>query len=228
MRTAPALLICSVALSACGSPVPATQAGSEAPEPVSDVLKVVCEGDRTRVETPFVRAFADGVHATFENPGGAHEFWVRAVSNPDDGNHGGWIPDSGDERWGWSDAPGEYFIGCYDKGEHPPYYEMDHRYARYEVVDVDGLWISWHVECENSETLEGERLIGADSIEDVEAWIRDRFEVRGGERVRPGYPETGWKGNPWVIQEGDRTLVSFHAMEDDVGWTVHRAEGCVG
>jgi hypothetical protein len=59
-------------------------------------------------------------------------------------------------------------------------------------------------------------------------WIRDRFAIEQGERVRPGYPDTKWKGNPWVIRHDGRTLVYFHAMEDDVGWVVHRAEGCPG
>ena len=223
------LLLCSVVFAACGTPVAATGRAptltSSPDAPAADVLRVVCDEGITRVETPLVRAFADGVHAHFENPGGAAEYWIRAVTTPDDGNHGGPIPD-GDENWGWSDSPGDYYIGCYEKGDYPPYYEVDERYARYEVVDVDGLWISPTPECEHQEKVEGERLLGAASIDDVESWVRDRFNVEGGERVRPGYPQTRWKGDPWVIRHDGKTLASFHAMEQDGTWVVNRAEGC--
>ena len=222
-----AIIACFV-LAACGNPA-ATTGGPSAEQPqeqpIADVLQIICDSDGTRVETPRVRAFPDGVHARFANPADAAEYWIRAARSPDDGNHGGKVPKGG-ERRRWSDGPGEHLIVCYQKGETPPYRELDDRYARYEVVDVDGLWIPWNTDCETPETITGQRLPQANSIEDVEAWLRDRFDNAMGVRVRPGYPETQWKGNPWVIHHEDRTLVNFHAMKDDGTWTLHRAEGC--
>lgn len=224
-----ALVVICLVIAGCGNPI-AAQGGSPVDStqepPIADVLEVTCGSEGAEVDTPRVRAFSDGVHARFENPAGAAEYWVRAVSSPDESNHGGEVPD-GPERWGWSDAPGEYFIGCYAKGEHPPYYEIDPGYARYEVVDIDTLWISWTPECKHADEVESVPLPEATSIQDVETWIRERFNIHDGERIRPGYPETEWKGNPWVIRREDRTLVHFHAMEEDGLWTVHRAEGCI-
>lgn len=223
------LIVACFLIAACGRPATspgANPGGSPQGQPIADVLRIVCESDGTRVETPRVRAFPDGVRAHFDNPAGAVEYWVRAVTTPDEGNHGGKVPQD-QEQWGrWSDPPGEYFIGCYDKGETLPYYEPDTRYARYEVVDVDELWISWVPDCEHPEEIGSESLPEASSIEDVETWIRDRFDIHVGTRVRPGYPATQWKGNPWVIRDEDRTLVHFHAMEEDGTWILHRAEGC--
>lgn len=215
-------------IAACGNPVAPLGGSTVEPahkQPVADVLEITCSADGTRVHTPRVRAFPDGVHARFENPAGAAEYWTRAVSSPDDGNHGGEIP-NGRQKRSWSDAPGEHLIVCYQKDESPPYYEPDDRYARYEVVDIDGLWTPWDTDCEHPQTADKQRIPEARSIEDVEAWVRDRFDINVGERVRPGYPETQWKGNPWVIRHEGRTLVNFHAMKDDGTWVLHRAEGC--
>lgn len=215
-------------MAACGSPAPtgnrATAAGSQS-EPIADVLHVICDANETRVETPRVRAFPDGVRARFENPAGAAEYWVRAVTSPDDGNHGGKVPD-GQESWGWSDAPGEYYIGCYAKDEPLPYYESDDRYARYEVVDIDNLWVSWDVECARSTSVDNEPVPGAESQADVFEWFRDRFDLPPGDFRRPGYPETEWKGNPWVLVDRGRTIAAVHPWKEKDGWVVTTGHAC--
>ncbi|MFN2390111.1 MAG: hypothetical protein ABR575_10980 [Actinomycetota bacterium] len=223
-----ALMIVCCVTAACGNPVaPLGESLVERTQqqPIADVLEVVCDSDGTRVQTARVRAFPDGVHARFENPAGATEYWIRALTNPDDGNHGGEVP-NGRERSGWSDAPGKYLIGCYQKDETLPYHEPDDRYARYEVVDIDALWTPWDTDCEDPKTVDEQPLPEARSIDAVETWVRDRFDIHVGARVRPGYPETRWKGNPWVIRHESRVLVNFHAMEDNGTWVLHRAEGC--
>lgn len=224
-----ALVVACFLIAACGSPGTSLGAssGNQMQEPpVADVLEVICHSDGTRVETPRVRAFPDGVHARFENPAGATEYWVRAVTSPDEGNHGGRVPD-GEARWRWwSDAPGEYYIACYDKDEPLPYYELDDRYARYEVVDIDHLWVSWDVECSQSSDIDNEPVPGAETQEDVFEWFRDRFDLPPGDFRRPGYPKTEWKGNPWVLVDEGHTIAALHPWKENSGWTITSGQAC--
>ena len=177
------------------------------------------------MRTPRVEAHADGVHLRFQNRSSAFEFFMRSASDPDD-NHGGRLRGRAVKDVS-SHAPGHMWVACRHRGEeHLPFYEDDPRYARFEIVDPKDLWIPFDPDCDSVETVRNERLRDAESLEDVETWVRDRFDVEAGERVRPGYPETRWKGNPWVIRHEERTVVYFSAFEDDAGWIVTHAEGC--
>ena len=210
----------------CGTPSSSpTSAPSPRPEGGARTGVVVCGRDGTEIRTQRVVARRDGVHVRFQNRSGAFEFYMRSADDPDD-NHGGTLrgPSVKDVA---SHAPGPMWVACRHKGEdHLPFYEDDPRYARFEIVDPKGHWISLEPDCDAVETVSNERIEDAETFADVETWIRDRFDVEEGERVRPGYPETQWKGTPWVLRHEERTLVYFSAFEDDAGWVVARAEGC--
>lgn len=185
----------------------------------------MCGRDGTEIRTPRVVARRDGVHIRFENRFGAFEFFMRSAEDPED-NHGGRLRGRS-SRDVSSHGPGTMFVACRHKGEeHLPFYEGDPRYARFEIVDPQGLWVPFEPDCESIDSVSNERPHDVDTFEEVEAWVRERFDVEAGERVRPGYPETEWKGDPWVIRHEGRTLVYFHAFKDDVGWYIARAEGC--
>ena len=214
-------LLC-VFTAACGSGV----APAAVPRPAGAALgRIVCDDGGARVLTPRIRAKVDGVHILFRNRSGAIEFYMRGASSGDN-NHGGRLrgPTTRDVS---SHAPGTMWVACRQRGEaHLPFYEHDPRYDSFEIVDPDGLWVPHEPDCSDPEEVERERIEDAETIEDVEAWVRDRFGVHDGERRRPGYPQTQWKGDPWVIVVDGRTLVYFHAVRDDVGWMVLQAQGC--
>ena len=224
-------LLC-VFTTACGTALaPASERGATphpeetAPPRGAAVGRVVCDEGGARVVTPRIRARVDGVHILFRNRSGAFEFYMRGESSGDN-NHGGRLrgPTTKDVS---SHAPGMMWVACRQRGEpHLPFYEHDPRYDSFEIVDPDGLWVAFEPECSNPEEIEWERIEDAETLEDVEAWVRDRFGIDGGERLRPGYPETQWKGDPWVIVVDGRTLAYFNAMRDDVGWVVLNARGC--
>jgi hypothetical protein len=127
-------------------PVPG--AGAEEPlvAPPAPVLEVVCDGATTTVATPTVRARADGVHLRVDNrSGGPLTVSVRAegralfgarvaagVSEP--------RPDGGA---GWSVPPGVASVGCFPPGTG----EEGAGYATFQVVDPQGLWVPWELEC---------------------------------------------------------------------------------
>lgn len=218
------LLVLMVPACATASSSPPRPVGSGS-RPAASVGRVSCEVGGARVSTPTVRARRDGIHLEFRNPAGMDEFYMWAADDADD-NHGGRLRAYRTKDVS-SHAPGQMWVACMDRGEpHPPFNEDDSRYARFEIVDPRGLWVAWEPDCSDVEDVESRRVNDAGSLEDVERWVRERFDIEGGSRVRPGYPGTQWKGAPWVIVKERRTLAYFQAYEDDVGWIVQMARGC--
>ncbi len=228
-----ALVATAAVLSACGSQAASSDvpnlpaASSHAPATkAAAVGHIVCTRDgATEMRTPRVRARRDGVHIAFHVRGDAFEFFMRGAEDPDN-NHGGRLRGKL-VRDVSSHGPGAMWVACVDRGEEPlPFYEDDPRYARFEIVDPNDLWVSPKPECDETQEVRDEKLRDAESIDEVEAWIRDRFGIDGGHRTRPGYPQTGWKLPTWVIVEDGTTLSYFVAAKDDGFWTVLIAEGC--
>jgi hypothetical protein len=214
--------------SACAAPSASPSLGSLAAgtpeEPASTTMEVVCDHDATRVDPVRVMPAEGGVEVTFDNPAGADEYWVRAASSADDWNHGGRVPERFTE---WSDPPGRYLVMCHEKGDHPPYYEPDDRYAEFEVVDPYDLWVEPDAECDDAVFIDEERVEGATSQEDVEEWIRDRFDLHEEERRVGGYPWTLWKADAFALTRGDRTMAGWFAHPDSGGWIV-KGTACTG
>lgn len=125
----------------------ASPQGPTVAAPPPSVLEVACDGTATTVATARVRLLPDGVHLRVDNrsgeplsvsvrAGGRTLFGVRVppgVSQPEPSQGGGWpVP------------PGVASVGCFpggrDQGE-------TSAYATFEVVDPDGLWVPWDLEC---------------------------------------------------------------------------------
>lgn len=224
MRLTAGSLAAALLLVACGGARPIETTAASSTRAVS-VLRVLCNENRTVVLTPQVRARPDGIHVVFVNRGGADEFFMRSDDFADE-NHGGRLRGRVAKDVS-SHAPGDMRVACYERGEAPPYYGDDDRYAEFEIVDPDDLWIPWKVECPDPETLSDRRVEGANGVDDVARWLRDRYDLPpASARVRPGYPETGWKGNPWVLVHGGRTIAYFHAWKTRGGWTIVMADVC--
>ena len=192
--------------------------------PPAAVLRVVCEQEGTRVLSSQVRARPDGIHVEFLNRAGMNGFYMRSTESEE--NHGGRLRGRIQKDVS-SHAPGTMQVACHERGDHPDFYGDDARYAQFEIVDPDDLWIPWTVACDRPETLESERVEGARSAMDVERWLRDRFDVPAeAVRMRPGYPDTQWKGDPWVLRHEDETIVYFHAFQEAGAWRIESAEVC--
>ena len=231
MRLTAAYFPTALLLTACGvvSPVETTPASSVG---AVGVLRVVCNEHRTVVLTPKVRARSDGIHVVFINRAGAGGFFMRSDDDPDD-NHGGRLAGRITKDVS-SHAPGRMRVACYERGHSPSFYGDDERYAEFEIVDPHDLWIPWKVGCEDPQTIDGtepdgtEMIVpGAHGVDDVEQYLRERFDLpREAVRVRPGYPETGWKGNPFVLRHEGETIAYFHAFADDGKWRLALAKVC--
>ena len=212
MRTLSVALLFAVIATGCGTA--RSQQPSAAEQPIPGVLRVICEEDRTRVVTPRVRTHPDGVHFMYVNRAGMDQLWMRSVESPDLENHGGFLRKER-QRDVASHGPGRMWVACFDKGDHPPYYEHDARYAEFEIVDVAGLWIPWQVACDDPESLERKRVQDIRTADEAEQWLRDHYDIPDdAERVRPGYPKTAWKGDPWVLVHNDATIVNFHVFRE--------------
>src|SRR5881409_3025687 len=94
-RETVASLVLIIVTGCAGAPPARTASGASAPSlngqpsgtvAAVDVARVVCESDGVRIEDPVVKALRDGVHLSFENPGGAwgfdlhHESWAYGTS----------------------------------------------------------------------------------------------------------------------------------------------------
>lgn len=223
-----ALISLAFAASACGEVASSRgTAGAMKEDRGVAVGHVVCTKDGgTKALTPRIRAREEGVHLLIHNRGEAIEFFMRETSS--ESNHGGRLRER-ITRDVFTHAPGEIWIACLDRDEAmPPWMGSDERYASFEIVDPDGLWVDYEPECERTEEERGDKLYKAKTVGELEAWVRDRFDIRTGVRDIPGYPGTGWKLPNWVIVEDDRTLAFFMAAKDKEGlWVLMGAEGCV-
>lgn len=200
--------------------------GAAPAKPGVAVGRVVCTADGdTKVLTPRIRAREEGVHLLIHNRGEAIEFFMRETDS--ESNHGGRLRNRV-TRDVFTHAPGEIWILCLDRDERPPpWMGSDSRYGTFEIVDPDGLWVDYELECERTEEERRDNLYEADSVDELEAWVRERFDIHIGVRDTPGYPGTGWKLPNWVIVEGDRTLAYFMAAKDEGVWELMWAKGCV-
>ena len=231
MRLTAAYFATALLLASCGDVPPVEISPASSVEAVG-VLRVVCNEHLTVVLTPRVRARTDGIHVVFINRAGTDEFYMRSDDDPDE-NHGGRLPERITKDVS-SHAPGRMRVACYERSNSPAYDGDDPRFAEFEIVDPEGLWIPFKVACQDPETIDGtepdgtEMIVpGARSVDDVERYLRERFDLpREAVRARPGYPETGWKGNPFVLRHKGETIAYFHAFVDDGKWRLALAEVC--
>ena len=149
---------------------------------------------------------------------------MRAADDPDD-NHGGYLRSKRQRDWA-PHAPGVMWVGCFERGEYPPHYEYDERYAEFEIVDDHDLWISWELECSDRTRIEDKRLPDAETQQDVFDWFRARFDLPPGDFQQPGYPKTAYKGNPWVLHVDGRTIANIHPWREDGVWTITVGAAC--
>lgn len=228
MKVIPALGAIVLLAPGCGAMDASTvKASQEHAPPAAAVLRVVCEETGTRVLSSKVRARRDGAHFLFINRASMDEYWMRMVEGADSGNHGGYLRKLR-QRDVASHPPGRMWVACFEKGEHPPYYEHDPRYAEFEIIDPQNLWIPYEVACDHPESFERRPIKGVNSVDQAERWIRENYDIPAdATRVRPGYPETAWKGNPWVLVHEGNTIVHFSVYKErpDGVWRVN-AEIC--
>lgn len=210
---------------ACGLPgSPAAERQSVGPPGLADLGRVVCDESGTHVLSPRIRAHRDGIHVEFINESDADEFYMRSSKDPGD-NHGGFLR-SRRQTDVSSHGPGEMLVACFKRGEEPSYAGDDESYGHFEIVDSHDLWVSWDLTCSPVRETTNEPVPEADTKADVFEWFRDRFDLPPGEFRQPGYPETEWKGDPWVLAEEGETIANIHPWETDGEWDITTGAAC--
>jgi hypothetical protein len=172
-------------VTACAdAPSASTEPARESP---ADVALVICERGAISLETPVVRAWEDGVHFRFENPGGAAEFSLHHQTWPYGTAEGGNLPRVASDGRS-SIAPGKVLVACIPE-RLGSYSDPDAETAVLEVVDPAGLYVSWELACGEGEQFRMQLKLGDDESV-VEAFRRvpgiepsDRFQ-------RPLYPRS--------------------------------------
>jgi hypothetical protein len=144
-----ALCVLPLVLAACAdAPSASTEPATELP---AGAALVICERDAISLETPVVRAWEDGVHFRFENPGGAAEFSLRHQTWPYGTAEGGNLPPAVSNGRS-SIAPGMVLVSCIPErlGSYSDP-DPDAETAVLEVVDPAGLYVSWDLACGEGE-----------------------------------------------------------------------------
>jgi hypothetical protein len=204
-----------------------------------DVATVRCDGEEVAVDTPTVRAQADGVHllvvATAETAFSITEDAGEIGPSPDDpvGAGQGLNSVPGDNLILSNVPPGRYLVACGPVGTDPGDAGPAAGTASLEVVDPAGYHVSREVQCP------GDRVVGmapsyADGAEgdrgDPVDVARARLTgLEEGDIVeRAGYAHS--PGEPYVRVVRDGTVIAEITLFDDGngGWLLSALSSCEG
>lgn len=202
---------------------------SEASAP--PVALIRCGDQRTVALTRTVRPQADGIHLVIQNSSDDHAFYL---SSPEDGsNQGGFLDDDPTTAVLTSMPPGDLSITCHKRGQHPASNEEVDPEAHIEIVDPEDLWTSPVLECGEGEQVGAFRAgrTGPDTRRSPagEPIPRDPAQVmrrtvpgvkESDVLVRPGYPQTGWHGEPRLVLRDGQALASLTVWQANEHWEV--------
>jgi hypothetical protein len=195
------------------------------------VARVVCDEHGAAAPTRRVRAQRDGVHIIVENRSNARELYIRDAEE-EGWNHGGRLKayEANDIRT--TLPPGEILIGCFRNIGDAPYSETNvPEYARITIVDPDRLWIPIGLACDDARsagTFDAGRIV-ADPPASYEHIAREFVPglKSTDELVRPGYPLTGWHGEPRLILREGEAVAHLDLYRQHSRWEV-RVDACPG
>jgi hypothetical protein len=195
-----------LALAACAD-VPSTPT-EPVKKPLADIALVICERGGIRLDTPVVRAWEDGVHFRFENPGGAAEFSLHhqtwAYGTAEGGNLSRAVSNGRS-----SIAPGKVLVACIPE-RLGSYSDPDAETAVLEIVDPAGWYVPWDLACVEA-TQFRMRLTAADGEGVTEVFRRvpgieqsDRFQ-------RPLYPRSPLHWPTFMVFRDGRAIARIGA-----------------
>jgi hypothetical protein len=216
------LLALLLALTACTG---ALSASSEtASEPPADVAVVICERSAVRLETPAVRAWEDGIHVRFENPGGAAEFALHHQTWPYGTAEGGTLSTAASNGRS-SIAPGEVLVACIPE-RRGSYSDPEASTAVLEVVDPEGLYVPWDLACGPGEQFRM-RLEAADDESVIEAFRRVPGVQPSDRLRRPLYPRSPLHWPTFIVFRDGQAVARIGAPGQGTEWEL-LVDACPG
>lgn len=156
-------------------------------ESPADAAHVVCERDAVRLDTPVVRALADGVRVVFENPGSAWGFEFHPHLFDYYQGMGDKLGDGVSEST-WTIPPGEVTVACVPTAR-SRYYDPEAKTAILTVVDPDGLFVPWDLICGFGEQFRF-RIQSSENEDPAELFRRVPGVRQSDELSKPGYPRS--------------------------------------
>jgi hypothetical protein len=209
-----------------------TEAGPPAPPAgrVADIpstAKVICTDEGARAVTPVVRPQREGVHIVIDNRTDRREFYVRAAAASEP-NQGGRLARNARTSVLWGSGPGRVLIGCYHKDDPPDFFETRGQgYASFTVVDPNGLWTPWTLECEGTRPLRRSIVAREPRGGDLESVARRIVPgIELDDRLhRPGYPETEFIFELLTVMRRDRRIALLTFFSREPGLRI-RVEAC--
>lgn len=186
-----------------------------------DVARLTCDGTRTTLETERVRPQADGVHILVTNT-------AELSLSLELRDLGGDNAPVGKHEVVWPIAPGSLELRCLD----PVLSAIPSGgYARLEIVDPDGLYVSTELECATDERVGWFYDYGTDATGDpdpVAATLDGSEAIRETDSVElAGYPDA--EIQQVRVVRGGGVVAVFRLMGDGRGgWLIESGEACEG
>lgn len=215
----PALLL---VIAACADALP--RPTETVSEPPADAAVVICDRSAIRLETPVVRAWEDGVHFRFANPGGASEFALHHQTWPHGTSEGGNLPPDGSVGRS-SIAPGKILVACIPE-RLGSYSDPDAPTAVLEVVDPEGLYVSWDLACGPGEQFRM-RLEVAERESVTEAFRRVPGVEPSDHFRRPLYPRSPLHWPTFIVFREGRAVARIGAPRQGDEWEL-LVDACPG
>lgn len=191
---------------------PAPTAAASPVEALSE-LQVACDGTRTEILTPLVRAQADGIHIDFANTSG------RDLTFGIEGAFGGETLPAVGGTFVYTFGPGSYQITCAET------------LTGFVIVDPDGLYTSSEVGCAGGTIGTSDYVAGARGPRGPLLDIA-RTQLHGlepGDVVeRAGYPQAAGTGLVRVVRQGQVVAVLEYADDGHGGWLISGTRACPG
>lgn len=220
------LVVALTGLTACGagedagSGGPAESTTSE-PTALPDVARIVCDESGARLETPSVKAQADGIHFEIVNEAGGER--SLSIQNAEGTGTGMGVP-AGTSTQVVDIEPGALTVSCTDPATEPGAGEA------LEVVDEDGIWVSTRLSCAEQFSQVLDYIQGA-SGETTDPLVAARKAVQGfglepdDVFERAGYPDTDTARVRMV--RGSEPIAIVDLIDDGSGkWLVSMVTGC--
>ncbi|HET9544217.1 MAG TPA: hypothetical protein VFO88_01430 [Gaiellaceae bacterium] len=224
-----ATLLAALALAGCGAAAeqpndPAAGAGAPPPPPVSipTTALIVCGPDGASVATPEVAASTDGVHVEIRNETQGRQ--IVHVQGAESGQGEGFS--EGAHTRVWTLPPGSATVSCADPADEAP----DPTGASFEIIDVDGVWVSTALDCENVSTATFDWIAGAPGVKGDPAEVvkaESEAQLEPGDVVEAaGYPEAEGFSTVRVVRDGRVISTVDLVPTDDGGWLISTTSTC--
>ncbi len=194
------------------------------PQDAPAVAEIACSQDGAVALTPQVRPREDGVHLKFYNP--TRRWRAFNLLHDGRGNEGGRLSMGTDANVS-TFPPGPLYVSCLERQNDAVFNSRDDTYARFTIVDPDGLWTEPDLDCD----VERERPVvvtdeplpeDPDRLPDFEALIREHVPglEPADELERPGYPGTEFHFEPRTVVRGGRRVAGVMLVQEDGFWAI--------